>query len=44
MKKQRPPPWFWNSAVLVRLAVMLLSVVIVAYAVRLVANIYWSFH
>ena len=41
---KRPPPWFWNGTVLARLAVMLLSVVIVAYAVRLVANIYWPFH
>jgi hypothetical protein len=42
--KKPPPPWFWNGAVLVRLAVMLLSVVIGAYAVRLLANIYWPFH
>jgi hypothetical protein len=40
---KRPPPWFWNGAVLARLAMMLLSVVIVAYAVWLVENIYWPF-
>jgi hypothetical protein len=40
----RPPPWFWNGAVLTRLAMLLLSAVVVAYAVHLVANIYWPFH
>jgi hypothetical protein len=40
---KRPPPWFWNGAVLARLATMLLSVVIVAYPVWLVENIYWPF-
>jgi hypothetical protein len=41
--KKPPPPWFWDSAVLLRLAILLLGAVFLAYAIRMAANIYWPF-
>ena len=42
--EQATIPWFWNDAVLARLAMLLPATVFAAYAARLVANIYWPFH
>ncbi len=41
MSKRRPP-WFWNTALLTRLAWLLLAVVFAAYASRALALTYWS--
>ena len=39
---KRPPPWFWNSAVLSRLAWLLLAVVFAAYASHALAHWDWT--
>jgi hypothetical protein len=36
---QRPPPWFWNTAVLARLVWLLLAMVFVVYAGRLLSTV-----
>jgi hypothetical protein len=38
---KRNLPWFWNTAVLVRLAWLLLAMVFAAYASRALANWGW---
>ena len=41
MSKRRPP-WFWNTALLARLAWLLLAVVFAVYASRALALAHWS--
>jgi len=38
MSKRRPP-WFWNTAVLARLAVLLLGAVLAAYALQALTHL-----
>ena len=41
MNKQRQLPWFWNTAILTRLVVLLLAMVLATYASHAMANWGW---